>query len=132
MTTNFSQSPNPHRLYKDKKHGVLAGVCAGISRYFGFDLTLVRVAAIILLFVFTPVMIVGYIIAALIMPSEPVKPVEITAEESDFWRGVAQKPETTFSNLKYTFRDLEERLQDLERLVTSDEYKLRRQFKEIE
>ena len=53
-------------------------------------------------------------------------------EEEAFWRGVADRPKTTYSGLKYTFMDLEDRLQNLEASVTSDEWRLRREFRNLE
>ena len=66
------------------------------------------------------------------MPRRPMTIRPTTEEEDQFWRGVSRRPEATFSNLKYRFRDLDERLQDIERVVTSNEWKLRRDFREIE
>ncbi len=132
MTDDFTRSPNPHRLYRNKRDGVIAGVCAGLADYFNMDTVIVRIAAILLLIFFTPFTIVAYIVAAIVMPRRPEYPRAPTEEESQFWRGVSRRPEATFSNLKYRFRDLEERLQDIERVVTSDEWKLRRDFREIE
>jgi phage shock protein C len=111
---------------------VIAGVCAGLADYFNVDVVFVRIAAILLLVFVTPFTIVAYIVAAIVIPRQPIFVQAPTAEESEFWRGVSRRPEATFSNLKYRFRDLEERLQDIERVVTSDEWKLRRDFREIE
>ena len=134
MTDDYTHSPNPHRLYKNKRDGVIAGVCAGLADYFNIDTALVRIGAILLLFFFAPFTVIGYIVAAIVMPQRPVWTTQrpTTEEESEFWRGVSRRPEATFSNLKYRFRDLDERLQEIERVVTSDEWKLRREFREIE
>jgi phage shock protein C len=134
MTEDFTRSPNPHRLYRSRRDGVIAGVCAGLASYFNVDVVIVRIAAILGV-IFTPLspfIIVGYIVAAFVMPQRPDYERPPTAEESQFWRGVSRRPEATFSNLKYRFRDLDSRLQDIERVVTSDEWKLRRDFREIE
>ena len=132
MTDDSSYSPNPHRLYKNKQNAVISGVCAGLADYFNSDVVIVRVAAILLLIFATPVTLVGYIVAAVVMPRRP-EPMRPTSDEEDqFWRGVSRRPKVTFSNLKYRFRDMDERLADIERVVTSDEWKLRRQFREIE
>jgi phage shock protein C len=134
MTDDFTRSPNPHRLYRDRRHGIIGGVCAGLGAYFNIDPVLVRIGAI-LAAIFTPLspfVIVGYIVALFVMPVKPDYGRAPTDEESKFWRGVSRRPEATFSNLKYRFRDLEARLQDIERVVTSDEWKLRRDFREIE
>jgi phage shock protein C len=132
MTDDFTRSPNPHRLYRNKREGVISGVCAGFADYFNADVVIVRVAAVLMLIFFTPFALVAYIVAAIVMPRRPEDVRAPTEEESKFWRGVSRRPEATFSNLKYRFRDLDERLQDIERVVTSDEWKLRRDFREIE
>lgn len=53
---------------KDKK---IAGVCGGIAEYFDIDSTLVRLAWILFIFA-GGAGVIGYIIAALIMPKPPV------------------------------------------------------------
>ena len=46
---------NPHRLYRDTENARIAGVCAGISEYFGVKRSMVRLAAILcLVFFFVP------------------------------------------------------------------------------
>ena len=35
--SDFYKHKNPHRLFRDKENAVLAGVCAGIADYFGFN-----------------------------------------------------------------------------------------------
>jgi len=132
MTEDYTRSPNPHRLYKNRRDKVVSGVCAGIADYFNTDTALVRIAAVLMLFVAGPFTVLSYIVAAIIMPTRPENARSVSPEEDQFWRGVSRRPEATFSNLKYRFRDLDERLQGIERVVTSDEWKLRRQFREIE
>ncbi len=131
---DFSQSPNPRRLYKNKDRRVIAGVCAGLADYFNIDVTWVRIGAIAGLF--TPAssfVFIGYIIAWIVMPVRSERMREpLSQEEDQFWRGVSRRPEATFSNLRYRFRHMDERLADIERVVTSKEWKLRRQFREIE
>lgn len=132
MSDDYTRSPNPHRLYKNKSRGVISGVCAGVADYFGADVALVRIGAILTLIFATPFMVVGYIVAAIVMPPRPERARPLSPEEDQFWRGVSRRPEATFSNMKYRFRDMDERLRDIERVVTSDEWKLRREFREIE
>ncbi len=50
---NEDKSPTaPKRLFRDPDEGILGGVCVGLGHYFGIDPALVRVAFLILLFVF--------------------------------------------------------------------------------
>jgi phage shock protein PspC (stress-responsive transcriptional regulator) len=39
---------NPHKLYRDKKNAVLAGVCAGIAEYFDWNRKGMRVVTALL------------------------------------------------------------------------------------
>lgn len=58
------------KLYRSRKNRIIAGVCGGIGEYFNIDPTIVRVA--FLLFSILPgPSVVFYIIAWLIIPSEP-------------------------------------------------------------
>lgn len=58
------------RLYKVEQGKMLAGVCAGVARYFGIDATLVRVIWV-LLSCAGGSGILAYIICALVMPQAP-------------------------------------------------------------
>lgn len=58
------------KLYRSKKDKIFAGVCGGIGEYFGVDPTIVRLLAVIL--GFTGSGILAYIIAAIIIPENPV------------------------------------------------------------
>lgn len=47
----------------------MLGVCGGLARYWGFDATLVRLAAASLFIVSGPIAVAAYLLAALFMPS---------------------------------------------------------------
>ncbi len=134
MTDELNRSPNPHRLHRDTRNRWIGGVVSGVANYFNVDPTILRVAAIVL-FLFpgtSGFMIIGYIIAWIVIPERPVEVRATSPEEDTFWRGVSRRPDVTFSNLRYTFRDLEERLRSVERVVTSEEWRLRREFRDLE
>ena len=61
------------RLYKSRYDSKIDGVCGGVAKYFGIDSTLLRVIVIIgvLTGIGLPLVIIGYILAAVIMPREP-------------------------------------------------------------
>ena len=65
-----------------------------------------------------------------LLPSLPPRRFASTAEE-DFWRGVATEPRQTVSALRQRYRELEYRLQRLERVVTSEDVALRRRFRDL-
>jgi len=127
---DYNRSPNPKRFYRSRRDSVIAGVCGGLAERFGWDVTLVRIAAILLAVLGGPALL-AYIIAAIIVPKEPMGRAPMSDEEDAFWRGVSDRPNVTFGNLKYTFMDLEDRLQTLERNVTSDDWRLRKEFRNL-
>lgn len=57
------------RLYKNKAQGKVCGVCAGLAEYFNVDVTLLRVAAILLIFA-AGTGILAYFVCAIIMPDK--------------------------------------------------------------
>ncbi|MCA8902495.1 MAG: envelope stress response membrane protein PspC [Hyphomonas sp.] len=129
----YDGSPNPKRFYRSRKDKVLAGVCGGIAERFGWEPVLVRVLAVLgLLFGLGPIAIIAYVTIWMITPYAPVGMPAMSPDEDAFWRGVSDRPRATFGNLKYTFMDLDERLRDIERKVTSDEWRLRKEFRDLE
>ena len=59
------------KLYRSRTDKKLAGVCAGVAKYFGIDSTIVRLLwALAILFVGCGLWL--YIICAFIIPEEPV------------------------------------------------------------
>jgi phage shock protein C len=57
------------RLLRNKKNGVIAGVAAGLSDYFGIDVTIIRLILVAGIFLPFPV-VIPYIIACAIMPEK--------------------------------------------------------------
>lgn len=58
----------PKRLYKIEQGKMIFGVCGGIAEYFNIDPSVVRIAALLLLF--TGGGLLAYIIAAVILPDK--------------------------------------------------------------
>ncbi len=132
MTSEYTRSPNPNRLNRDRDNGMVAGVCAGLAEHFKVEVTWVRIAALVSLLFMAPFTLMGYLIAAVVIPARDTLAPPVSREEERFWRGVSREPAQTMSGLKYRFQDLDQRLQNMERVVTSNEWRLRRQFREIE
>lgn len=126
-------SRNPKRFFRSRDDSVIAGVCGGIAERFGWEPILVRVLTVLLtMFMMGPVAIIAYIVIWMITPRAPLGYGGFSDEEDAFWRGVSDRPRATFGTIKYTFMDLEERLKNIERTVTSDEWRLRQEFKDLE
>jgi phage shock protein C len=70
MNTGYKQ------LTRSSSNRMIAGVCAGLGDYANIDPTLIRLAAVVLLFVTGPGMVLAYLIMALIIPEEPAKQIQ--------------------------------------------------------
>jgi phage shock protein C len=132
MTCPFNRSqPSRRRLYRDGRRAWLAGVCAGIADYFGLSPSLVRALMVASAIFFTFPTVAAYLIAAFALPRRPEGMYD-SPEEEAFWRGVRLEPGRTAHDLTRKFQELERRLRAAEARVTSSEFKLRRQFRDLE
>lgn len=123
--------PSRQRLYRDARRGWLAGVCAGIADYFGVSVGLVRFLTFLSAIFFTMPTLFGYLVAALVLQRKPDH-LYGSGEEEAFWRAVRLEPSRTAHDLVRKFEELERRLRAAEARVTSSEFKLRRQFRDLE
>jgi phage shock protein C len=125
-----TEPANPHRLYRDNVRRKVRGVCAGIADYFGIDPLPLRVTVLVAAVLFPFPVIPGYFILSWILPRRPPQLYATPADEQ-MWREVTIAPDRSFYALKFKFRDLEARLARMEADVTSEEFDLRRKFRDI-
>jgi len=141
MSGGSSQYPpqaGKRTFYKLPSQGKVAGVCAGLAEYMGFEVWIVRVvvaSAIVLSGIFgLPLM--AYIIAWFILDDKPVTDEPYYADEpaiavkSRVWQK-GEPPQQAFRDIRERFSSLEERLRGLETYVTSKEYQLRREINRL-
>lgn len=124
---------SPNRLYRNSEKGVFFGVCAGIADYFGFDVMIVRVLMVLgTLFFGGPLVPVAYVILALVLPQNP-RPRRYDSEDPDdeLQRKVRAEPHSTLTSVRHRYRELEGRLQRLEKYVTSERFKLDQEFERL-
>ncbi len=126
VSMNQSYSPSP-RLYRDIDRRWLAGVLAGAAGHFGWNLTALRIVTFVACMTpIVPVVIVGYVLAALILPPRSTLPPPPPAASE--WQS-APPPGVTASELKYRIREMEDRLRAMEAYVTSAQYEIDRELK---
>lgn len=126
------REPGPRRLYRDRENGIVAGVCAGIADYFGFDVTITRIIVAIGLFVFLPTTLVAYVVLALLLPTKPRESARARDDASEtLQRSVRSSPHSTLDNIRHRFREVDGRLQRLEKYMTSKRFKLDREFESL-
>ena len=64
MNTSYKQ------LTRSTTNRMIAGVCAGLGAYSNIDPTVIRLAAVLLLFLTGPGIVIAYLIMALVIPEE--------------------------------------------------------------
>jgi len=127
MSNGFNGRRNPHRLYRDRDNAIIAGVCAGLADYFGFNTKAVRVITGVSALVFLPFVAVSYAVLAILLPVKP-ESARLDEAHAQFWRGVSNAPSDVFSNVRHRFREIEMRLQRMEAYVTSREFEIDREL----
>lgn len=123
-------------LYRIPKQGKIAGVCAGVADYFGFETWLVRVVAVsIFLLGGSGIIFILYVALWMILDVKPVS-TKVHDDISDIevkrkvWQA-GEPAKQALADVNRQFRSLEARLQSLERYVTSDNYDLKRQINNL-
>jgi len=126
---DFYKHKNPHRLFRDKENAMLAGVCAGISDYFGLNRKGVRLVTFLFMLFppFFAFVMISYIVLAIVLPVKPVE-IEQNPEQAEFWRGVSNAPADVFGSLRHRFRELNLKLERMEAYVTSREFEIDREL----
>lgn len=64
----------PKRLYLSKTDKKIMGVCGGLAEYLNVDPTLIRLIAVVLIFVTGGGAIIAYLIIGVIVPNKPDLP----------------------------------------------------------
>lgn len=136
---DYEYSRRP-KLRRNKIDGMLGGVCAGVGDWLGIDHGPIRIF-FVLAVIFTGFPVLLYFLMWMFIPADKRAPYRRERSEQ---RRAARKakrrggpaPEMAdgpnYSDVRSKFRSLEVRLQDLERSVTSREWKLRRDFRDLE
>lgn len=119
------------RFYRDPRHGKLMGVCAGVADYFGWNVTAIRILAIIALLWFNGLVVIAYLILGCMLPTKPDTPYDWDADE-EYWRSMRCSAGNTFHDARHRIRELDMKLQHMEGYVTSNRYDLDRQFRDLE
>ena len=126
MANEYRNRPN--RLYRDPEHAWIAGVCAGIAKFFDISRFCVRLITLVCLFVVTVPTMIVYGIAWMILD----KPPEYRRERSERRRKTTQREwREVRDGVGERLRNLDRRIQDIEARVTSSEFDLEKEFRNL-
>ncbi len=122
------------RFCRRTDRALLGGVCAGFADYFGFNLRVTRLLAVIAFFVAMPMAIISYMAVVFLVPAD--------SGRSANW-GFRQRrrrarsappqpvPSPTVSDVRRRCQSLDKRMARLEKYVTSSRYNLEREFRNL-
>jgi phage shock protein C len=125
----YYSNTSQNRLYLDRENSMLLGVCAGVADYFGFDLKLTRICVVVGAFLFFPTVPIIYAILGFVLVSTPAElHRDRRSDDYALRRRIRSEPHGTLRSVRYRFRELDRRLQRLEKHVTSRKFDLEREF----
>lgn len=122
----YAEPRRTNRLYRDPRRGVIFGVCAGFAEYFAFDLTVTRVLTVVGAMFAFPLVFISYLVLGFMLPRKAD-----SGADDPVQRHVRSDPHDMLSSVRYRFRDLDSRLQRLEKYVTSSRYILDSEFRRL-
>jgi len=143
-------------LYRNAEQGKIAGVCAGIADYFGWETWLVRILVVSGVLFGMPFLILGYVAAWFILDksSEQSSKSKFSTKENDhgesprqskyesdvtnesikvkarIWQA-GEPPKQALYDITRKFRSLEKKLQGMEQYVTSAEFTVSREINKL-
>lgn len=118
------------RFYRSRDRAMVAGVCAGLADYFGFNLKVTRLLAIVALFMAMPMTLLVYFGTVLLVPPAPDES-ERGDYDPEFRRALRSAPRQTMGDVRRRFQALDGRLARVERYVTSSRFKLDQEFRNL-
>ena len=124
------QAIGRRRFYRDSSRAMIGGVCAGLADYFGFNLKVTRILAVISLLMAMPATLLAYLGVVLLVPATPKRPERPDYDEA-FRKAVRSDPRHTMAEVGRRYQKMEARLARLERYVTSSRFNLDREFRKL-
>lgn len=144
-------------LYRDPDKGKIAGVCAGLADYFGWELWLIRILVVSAFFLSAGTFVfVSYIAAWFILDKKPsskahsaqyAQQKDVTKSKGKGWHNSTEEeekvvvkskiwqagepPKQAFFDIQQRFAKNESRLRKVETYVTSSEYQLNREISRL-
>ena len=118
------------RFYRSRDRAVIAGVCAGLADYFGFNLKVTRILVVIAFFMAMPVTLLAYFGTVFLVPSAPPDD-RLPGFDPEFRRALRSSPRQTLGDVRRRFQSLDGRLARLERYVTSSRFNLDQEFRKL-
>jgi len=130
---------NRRKLYRLPRQGKIAGVCAGVADFFGYEAWVIRLIAVAAVILGLPFVILIYVVlwfALDVKPSERKDKKERHRGQyrptvGEVWKA-GNDPKKSVKDLNDIFDVLVGRLENIEKYVTSKRYALDSEFSKME
>ena len=143
VRTQNGEPYQTRKLYRDGANEKICGVCAGLARYFGMDIWVVRCLAITGLVFMPSIIVPAYFIACLLLAKSPdgkrAKAGKVKKQkEQDPYASPAPElgarfsPRHSLRNVQADLDQLELKLRRMETHVTSGRYELQRELHQLD
>ncbi len=127
--SNYDSIPR-RKFYRNRDRAMVAGVCAGLADYFGFNLKVTRILAVISLIMACLVTLIAYFGAVFLVPATP-RGRDEPPYDPEFRKAVRSAPRQTLGDVRRRFQSMDSRLARLERYVTSSRFNLDQEFRKL-
>ena len=134
-------SPNNQKLgglKRSSRFSKVSGICAGIALHYGYEVWVVRLIAFCILMASPPLFIMAYIVGTLILDKDDEQSRFSKAQNSTYYRPSTSEvwrrggePKRALKDLDEIYTNIERRLENIEKYVTSSKYELNKQFRSI-
>ncbi|WP_185236584.1 envelope stress response membrane protein PspC [Teredinibacter franksiae] len=119
----MSEFRSEKKLYRNRRKGVIGGVCAGLADYFDVDVILVRIIAITCLFFTLQVAFIAYWVAYFVLRDDPKTLTDNAGQLKSKFNNTYER-KAVFNSVHDRFTKVEGRLRKLEAYVTSPRFQL--------
>ncbi|MFC0178818.1 envelope stress response membrane protein PspC [Thorsellia kenyensis] len=111
------------KLYRLSNEGMVGGVCAGIAQFLGVSVSLIRIIAVIFLFMgFFVITMVVYFILVFLLDDKPIEAIQQQGK----------KPfKSRIEELNAQFSQSQQRVNNLEKYIISTNYEIDKKFKDL-
>jgi phage shock protein C len=118
------------RFARNRDRALVAGVCAGLADYFGFNLKATRFLAVIALLCAMPLTLLAYFGTVFLFPALPDSGRRAD-HDAEFQKALRSAPSQTLGDVRRRYQSLDSRLARLERYVTSPRFNLDQEFRKL-
>ncbi len=131
------EAPMYERMYERRfcrrtDRALLGGVCAGFADYFGFNLRVTRLLAVIAFVMAMPMAVITYLAIVFLVPADSSRPAKrADRKRRRRTRSAPPAPSPTVSDVQRRCQTLDRRMAHLEKYVTSSRYNLDREFRNL-